>query len=612
MGRLMRWYPLTDAPVTHRNLNIAPSSSDSVVAAAWIKGAVMAVTSAGLVWKMDPTTDRLSSTKMLEGDTIDHVAIGAAGRVLVSSFSETDLRIFDCASVLNGQRTSCESKTVGSQRTTAIDLNDAKSIVAFAAENGRVQIVGFGSNPFNKEIRAADGEHVVSVALSGDADRVAIGTESGRVIVADLESVAKFEAPRQVKSISSMAWSPTGLLATACDTNAICMWNIQEASLTNQTNIDASPSPLSLLNGHARLSGHTDIVRSIAFAPSGSSLVSISDDDSLLLWSVNVADQSSVGIDLIGGESPADIALSADEKWLAAADSKAAIHIMDVATWESRGILKTPLGTIVSIAWSPLSATFAVGDKTGQIAVQAWPDDGKQASFPAAPLYVLRWLRDGSGVVTAGATNGNIEMHLLDGGAAEGFTGAHPDSVNGLAVSPDGKALLSADAEGNVVRWKIADRNVLGNIRRAPPSRDTVIFNLRGDRYLVAGNDGDVLVFDLDGSKPPIRCASSNRQLDAADFVVGDTMVVAISADAVPLLHVWTLSATCDPYLSVPLVLGANGSPAIRNRTRLVAFDRGRSVVATAASGALALIKLDPKIWQMRALGLAADVSHVQ
>jgi hypothetical protein len=215
--------------------------------------------------------------------------------------------------------------------------------------------------------------------------------------------------------------------------------------------------------------------------------------------------------------------------------------------------------------------------------------------------------------VTAGSVNGNIEVHGVDGASAPGFAGGHSDSVNGLAVSPDGKILLSADAEGNIVRWSVTDRNVSGDdIRKAPPSRDTVTFNSAGDRYLVAGNDGNVVVFDLDGNSPPVRCVSANKQLDAADFAVGGTMVAAISADPVPLLHVWTLSAACDLFVSVPLVFGVNESRAIRvNRRRLVTVDQGRAVAVTAASGAVALIKLDPKLWQARAFGLAPVAGKV-
>jgi WD40 repeat protein len=605
---LVRWQPLAASPVAPRTLNISESNGNAV-AVAWRQGTIVAVTLAGMVRKIDTATDRQTSVQLFD-DRVDRVAIGAAGRILVSRFSETDLRVFDCAAALSGRQTSCASQTVGSQRVTALDFNDQKSIVAFAGEDGRVQAVSFGRSPFRKEIKITEGERVVAIALNGEADRLAIGTQSGRVVIADLESDMNFESPRQVQSISSMAWASTGLLATTCDSNAICIWNARQDSPANISVAAASTSPLSLLNGHSRLKGHTGIVRSIAFSPDGTSVASVSDDDTIQLWSVAVADQTSVAIDLTGGAAPADIALSADEKWLAAADDGAAIHIMDMASWESRTLLKAPLGAIQAMAWSPSTATFAAGDKAGKIMVQAWPDDGKRASFSAAAaVSALRWLRDGKAIVTAGSVNGNIEVHAVDGASAPGFTGGHPDSVNGLAVSPDGKVLLSSDADGNVVHWNIADRKAFSDdIRKVPPSRDTVVFNRAGNRYLVAGTGGEVVVLDFDGNKPPIRCTAASQQLDAADFVVGDTTVAAISNDPVPILYVWTLSAACDLFVSIPLVFGENESrPTQVNRRRLVVFDQGRAVIVTAASGAVALIKLDPSLWRKRAIGLDAN-----
>ena len=209
-----------------------------------------------------------------------------------------------------------------------------------------------------------------------------------------------------------------------------------------------------------------------------------------------------------------------------------------------------------------------------------------------------------------GSNEGAIKIRSIDGAQTQLLSLLHKDSVTGLAVSSDGSRIYSADAFGKLWTWDVPSRRAVGS---APidtgAGRDTVSLSHDEGRLLVAGNDGDVVIYPRAGGEPvdqPIRCRSGSKQLDAAAFGPNDLSVYAVSADA--KLHIWSLSDQCDIVASASLpsdIRLPSGQPTLYRRRHLAVIRELKLLAITLSTGGMRLISLDTHSWLERARNIA-------
>ena len=554
-ARFVVWHPLASAePEAFADVKLPKGATTgsrppAVLALAWIGASVVAVMDDGRIVTSNSTTGRQSATQLPGIEKIAKLAVGPHGGLLVSDFNDEAIRVFRCTLAQDNRAARCTANSVASGRPSGLALDDARSVAAIGFEDGSLRIVGFGDQKFDISPELGDLKRVVSLAFSSDGKHLGIGTFDGRTIIADPRGGTPFEAPIGTTSVSAMAWDlPGGRLAATCDGYAVCIWRLPT--------VGNGGAPLRRV---ARLSGHLDIVRSLGFAPNGSALASASNDGTIRLWMIDQPDHSYFTLDAGKDIALTDLGLSGDQRWLAAADDSGGLYVWPFATFAVETASNGSETEIEAIGWSPRGSILAAGNKDGHVTVRGFPLDGKQQWFDVAgEVYALHWLRDGTAILTSGSVDGAIDVHSAEGDQLPKFVNGHDDAVLGLAVTADGKTLLSADAFGKIQRWDVATRKLAGATRDAHVSRDTVSMSHDGSRFLVAGNDGDVLIFGLDNNEQPIACHSGSRQLDAAAFSPDDSIIAAISADAV--LSLWSLAGDCSILASAPLPIAATNT----------------------------------------------------
>jgi WD40 repeat protein len=126
------------------------------------------------------------------------------------------------------------------------------------------------------------------------------------------------------------------------------------------------------------LTGHTDVVNSVAFSPDGKTLASGSSDSTVRLW--DVASHRQVGTPLIGHTHPVNsVAFSPDGKTLATGSDDNTVRLWDVASHRQVGYLLAGQ-TAYSLAFSSDGKTLAAG---GDSSVRLWnvPQLADPASF---------------------------------------------------------------------------------------------------------------------------------------------------------------------------------------------------------------------------------------
>ncbi len=226
-----------------------------------------------------------------------------------------------------------------------------------------------------------------------------------------------------------------------------------------------------------RFTGHADRVHTVAITPRGKAVLSAAfSEKQPTLWSV--ADGSVIAHLAAEGDDPAGfitrVAISPDGLIAAAAFTDGSLIVWDLIP-EQLGQMRQRLAhtrRIETIAFSPDSQYLILGDQRGEILMWDWAADAIVRHFPP----------EGNG---------------------------HAGWVDGLAVSPDGRFLLSAssqrtaDGERRIILWDMETGAEVRRWAQQPADVNSVAFSPDG-RYAAAGSgnredpSGDNLVWVWD------------------------------------------------------------------------------------------------------------------
>lgn len=160
----------------------------------------------------------------------------------------------------------------------------------------------------------------------------------------------------------------------------------------------------------AVLSGHTDQIRSLTFAPDNRTLASSSEDSSLRLWDTDSSNE------------------------------------------------------IATLAGEPSSFTTALASSPDGVPLTGWNEEtarllSNTTSDPAR-IRTLTFSTDGS-LLVSGGTDGKIRVWEVETGRELFSFAGHDGLVLSLAFSPDGKYLASGGSDATVRLWEWEDKHLL-------------------------------------------------------------------------------------------------------------------------------------------------------
>ena len=376
---------------------------------------------------------------------------------------------------------------------------------------------------------------VTGMDWSAVADRLALNTDSGTVILLPLSGSEPGTTINSGTLTPAIEWSPTApLLALVCDNTSVCLYRDNGVRAATYT-------------------GHTGKIGALHWNTDGTGLSSVAPGDPIRLWSVEDDTQivshrtteawtalTSLAVDrskglLVGGDEigtlwvwtndqprPARLAIPGQQHKITSvamlSDGRVAAVYENsaVAVWSLDRPTPDKLVTLDNLSFSRVAALIGdiraaipLSDKTVLVLSGA---DLRDARIPADTLPLDQW-----GLAAAPAANtafvsysdGTIRRRDLSA-ATEGTTifdaksslcGAAPTTDNNgaksLDVSADGKWLVTTRSDDHVIVHNLADPSKPLCLALPAPDSKTVAFSPDSTRLAILSATDRLYLFDL-------------------------------------------------------------------------------------------------------------------
>lgn len=214
---------------------------------------------------------------------------------------------------------------------------------------------------------------------------------------------------------------------------------------------------------------HDGRITSLASRADGARVISVGEDGRVRVWSREHQEAEEIGEGIEGTRA----LWSADQKWLVVGGTRGQVAIFDGESWPPREIARKTdhRRAIVALAIDRGSNVVAAGDEDGTLRIWSLLDRTSRGAISReGPIEALRF--DGRGGRLFSLASGAVEEHRLDGSRIVKRRTLAVDGVSALAVSQDGRQLITGDLHGRLLLWEDDQRP---KALRQPPFQRAIV-----------------------------------------------------------------------------------------------------------------------------------------
>lgn len=311
--------------------------------------------------------------------------------------------------------------------------------------------------------------------------------------------------------------------------------------------------------------GHTGGISGLALTPDGNALLSCGNDGSVRVWDPQGPKRPRQYIPLPIPVGPYGAPFTSDSRHLITASVSAPVTVWEVATGREVSTISA-LGTNhMSIALSPDERWLAAGGPDGMIQVWDMREQRCVARFAGGsshlPIYALRFLVRDNSLMALGVTPHQAsEISRWEAGSWRGIA-AGPTNVRlctGWAQSPDGRRIAISSETAPLLLWDLAlDRAeaTFGNNYSFLPA-----FSPDGRLLALAG--GPARIWEI----------GSGREISVLEPGVNDVISVAFSRDCKRLVTGSKVGGDLQPAVEVWDYLARRSLLSLRSRGRFTTW----------------------------------------
>ena len=310
-----------------------------------------------------------------------------------------------------------------------------------------------------------------TLAYSSDGTRLAVASKIGIWLYDAHAGTEVALLTGHTDQVTSVAFAPDGkTIASASYDQTVRVWDVDTGTLKNT------------------LQGHTHKLIWVAFAPDGKTIASASYDGTARLWDVDTG-QEKVTLQGHTDGGPyfvTSVAFSPDGKTLAGGETQGStttdivwthlVRLWDVDTGQAKAAFEGHTDWVFSVAFAPDGKTIASTSEDGM--VREWDVESRNLKNTLQDYRVTTWLSlvafapDGKTIAAAGGATGNSantwDIWLWDmySGGLKNILQGHMHEVSSVTFAPDGKTIASASYDQTIRLWDVDTGEVKATLER--------------------------------------------------------------------------------------------------------------------------------------------------